>query len=413
MPVVTGERASSNVADSSLSDKLEPLDELIEEYLDRLRGEEVPAIDELCLMHPSLAEEIRRIFPMLSFLETAAATDTNGEISRPESTSRSAATAWCDLVPNQTFGRYQLRQRIGEGAMGTVFLAYDTELHRKVALKVPQLHSKSSAERFRTEARSMAMVEHPNLCPIYDVGQIDGQSFMSMAFVKGSSLDELLAESGPLPEREAADLVRQLTQAVAEIHKAGIEHRDIKPSNIMIDAQGKPFLMDFGLARLPRDLDEQLTREGDIVGSPAYLAPEQIESELGEAGTVSDVYSLGVVLFEVLAGRRPFIGSPLRVMRRVVTEDPPQLSSIRPGISRQLDAICSKALQRNPAKRFGSAAELATALEDFLESPPPAAIRSVSKPLLFGIGFTAVRHDVRLCCSHSTGWRGDHRACSR
>ena len=343
---------------SEPNEPLEPIDQLIEEYLDRGRGDVAATIEEYCESHPHLADQIRSLFPMIGLLEEAA--DNPTLVSRVGSgdTTVEDLSSSHELVPPTTFGRYEVHRELGRGGMGTVYLANDTELGRQVALKIPQLkHSATAAERFRREARSMASVEHANLCPIYDVGQIDGVNFMSMAYVEGKTLDQVLVDSGPLGEIEAIELIRQVAEGLAAVHNAGIIHRDFKPSNIIVATDGTPILMDFGLARHAVDVDAELTREGEIVGSPAYLAPEQIESELGEVGPASDVYSLGVVLFELVTGQRPFAGSTLRVLRRVVTEDPPSPSSVGAELSKTFDQLCQDALCRRPDARISSAGE--------------------------------------------------------
>ena len=348
---------------------LEPIDALIEDYVDLSRGSDRPSIEDYCQSHPHLADEIRRIFPMLSLLEDVAEQPTiHSRIESGDTASEEIKPA-VTLSPGESFGRYEIERKIGQGGMGTVYLALDTELRRHVALKIPRLAvASTAAERFRREAQAMASVDHPNLCPIYDVGQIEGIDFMSMAFVEGRSMDQLIADDRPAP-LEAARIVRDLARALAEVHKAGIIHRDIKPSNIMVTHDGKPMLMDFGLARTAIDLDAELTRDGEIVGSPAYLSPEQVESELGDVGTASDVYSLAVVLFELLSGRRPFQGTTFRVLRQVATETPPQLSSFVAGIPRRLDQLCERALTRDPSQRLQSSNDFAAELESYLAAP--------------------------------------------
>ena len=275
-----------------------------------------------------------------------------------------------DFTPGVAFGRYLIERKLGQGGMGTVYLAKDTHLGRLVALKIPKLSSTATAaERFRREAQAMASVDHPNLCPIYDVGQIDGINFMTMAFIEGRSLDQVVDGSDPMDVAAAVKLVRQLAQALAAVHDAGIIHRDIKPANIMITKDETPVLTDFGLARTAIDLDAELTREGEIVGSPAYLSPEQVESELGDVGPASDVYSLAVVLFQLVTGRRPFAGSTLRVLRQVATEKAPSVSSLVASVPRSLDQLCERALARDPSQRLNSANEFASELESVLETP--------------------------------------------
>ena len=360
---------------------LSPIDQLIEEYLDQGRGTDALAIEDYCQSHPHLAEQILHLFPMIGLLEDVAGNATLVSWGGSSDTATEYPSEHRELVPPTTLGRYAIQRVLGRGGMGTVYLARDTELGRQVALKIPRLeHSATAAERFRREARAMASLKHANLCPIYDVGRIDGVNFLCMAYVEGEALDQVLSDAGPLDELKAVGLIRQVAKGLAAVHDAGIIHRDIKPSNIIVATDGTPILMDFGLARHAIDLDAELTREGEIVGSPAYLAPEQIESELGEVGPASDVYALGIVLFELVTGRRPFAGSTLRVLGRVVTEEPPNPSSVTAGTSMALDQLCQDALRRMPENRISSAVELANRLDSW--PTKPAQRRKAITPLL-------------------------------
>ncbi len=196
--------------------------------------------------------------------------------------------------------------------MGSVYLAHDGQLDRSVALKVPHFTPEDGPEildRFYREARSAATLDHPNVCPIYDVGQIDGHHYVSMAFVEGRPLADLVEADKRLSQRQAAILVRQVAMAMAEAHRRGIIHRDLKPANIMINPRHEPVIMDFGLARRSDKRDAQLTKSGAIVGTPAYMSPEQVKGDPTGIGPGCDIYSLGVVLYELLTGRLPFEGS--------------------------------------------------------------------------------------------------------
>ena len=222
-------------------------------------------------------------------------------------------------------GRYRIIQEIGHGGMGTVYLALDGQLDRQVALKVPHFDPAQSPrlrERFYREARAAAAVEHPNLCPIYDVGEIDGLPFLSMAFIQGRSLSSLIKEKGRFSEGEAAEIVRKLAIALSTAHKRGVVHRDIKPGNIIVADTGEPILTDFGLARsLNRD-ETRLTQPGVLVGTPTYMAPEQVEADYEAIGPTCDIYSLGVVLYEMLTGRVPYRGPLLSVLSQIANAEP-------------------------------------------------------------------------------------------
>ena len=212
-------------------------------------------------------------------------------------------------------GRYDILGRLGAGGMGTVYKAHDPHLSRTVALKIPRIDTVSHdrakrLERFQREARSAAQVYHPHVCPIYDVGIHDGQPFVVMAYVEGQSLAERLAQQGRFDDvGEAVTLIRQLLDALAAVHEHGIIHRDLKPSNVLLDSGGRAVLTDFGLARLEQE-SERLTSDGVVVGTPAYMAPEQAGGQPERTGPWTDLYSVGIVFFEMLTGQLPFTGAP-------------------------------------------------------------------------------------------------------
>jgi serine/threonine protein kinase len=265
------------------------------------------------------------------------------------------------------FGRYRILNALGQGGMGAVYLAHDTQLDRRVALKVPHFgpNDGPGLERFYREARAAATLDHPNLCPVYDVGSIDGIHYMTMAFVEGQSLQHFLHSSLP-SAADAVALVRKIALALAEAHARGIVHRDLKPSNVMINQRGEPIVMDFGLARRVSAGDVRLTRSGSIVGTPAYMAPEQAAGETANLGQACDIYSLGVILYELLTGRLPFEGGVGEVLVQILTSQPPRPSTLRPGIDPLLEAVCLKALAKKPEERFRSMTEFAEALQETL-----------------------------------------------
>lgn len=267
------------------------------------------------------------------------------------------------------FGRYRIERLLGEGGMGAVYLARDTQLDRRVAIKIPKLDPRDvdGRERFLREARSMATVQHPNLCPIHDVGEIDGRTFLSMAYIDGRPLSRYLVKGSPVPEREAAAVVRKLALALDTAHQAGIVHRDLKPANVMIDRRHEPIVMDFGLAQRRVDGEATLTHEGAIVGSPAYMSPEQVEAEHHRIGPATDVYALGVLLFEMLCGRRPFEGSAASVLGKITQTEPPHPRELQPDLDHAIEAICRKAMAKQFENRIQSAGHLAELLGAWLQ----------------------------------------------
>jgi serine/threonine protein kinase len=271
-----------------------------------------------------------------------------------------------------SFGRYELTRLLGHGGMGAVYLARDTQLDRSVALKVPFFTAEDGPhvlERFFREARAAATLHHANICPIFDVGEINGIHFLTMAYIDGRSLAEVLRRGKqPISPRQAVTLVRRVALALAEAHRRQIVHRDLKPGNIMLTRDGTPIITDFGLARRCDTKDVRLTQSGTIVGTPAYMAPEQAKGKFEEMGPSCDIYSLGVILYEVLTRRLPFYGEPLELLAKLLTDEPEPPSQRCPAIDAALDAICLKALAKKPADRYATMTDFAAALGDYLKN---------------------------------------------
>ncbi|HKA06888.1 MAG TPA: serine/threonine-protein kinase, partial [Gemmataceae bacterium] len=268
------------------------------------------------------------------------------------------------------FGRYRVTKLLGEGGMGAVYLAHDSQLDRPVALKVPQFDAGDGPlmrERFLREARAAATLQHANICPVYDVGEIDGASYMTMAFIEGRSLAEVLRDQVRVDSRTIALLLRKIALALHQAHRKQVVHRDLKPGNIMLTEKNEPVVMDFGLARRG-GADARITRAGDIMGTPAYMAPEQASGIQEKIGPQCDVYSLGVILYEMLCGQVPFAGDTMAVLTQVLLDEPPPPSAHRPDVDPRLEAICQKAMAKKPENRYRSMAELAAAFTEFLKA---------------------------------------------
>jgi predicted Ser/Thr protein kinase/mono/diheme cytochrome c family protein len=281
------------------------------------------------------------------------------------------------------FGRYRIERLLGRGGMGSVYLAHDTQLDRRVALKVLRFRADDSPQardRFFREARAAATLEHPNICPVFDVGTSDGIPYLTMAYIEGMPLTEFTRDGQRLPPKQVAILVGKLALALAEAHQRGIIHRDIKPSNVMLNRRQEPILMDFGLARMATADDERLTRDGQALGTPAYMPPEQVNGQVEAMGPGCDIYSLGALLYEMLTGRTPFRGTVAEIMAAVLREEPRRPSTLRPGLDPRLDAICSKALAKKIADRYASMTELSAALEDYVQAgaAPPDGLQSTT-----------------------------------
>lgn len=266
-------------------------------------------------------------------------------------------------------GRYSVIERVGAGGMAEVYRARDELLGREVAVKVLSerfSRDRSFVERFRREAQSAANLNHPNIVSLFDYGADEGTYFIVMEFIDGKSLSDIIAEDGALLSERAAEISSDVAAALERAHEGGLVHRDIKSSNIMITRAGETKVTDFGIARAVGGDDQMtMTQTGMVIGTAAYLSPEQAQGNPVDGR--SDVYSLGVVLYEMLTGRTPFQGdTPLSIAYKHVREDPRPPSDFNPDVPEALDSICLKALAKNPENRFSSAREMHADLQRFL-----------------------------------------------
>jgi hypothetical protein len=327
--------------------------------------------------HPDLAGDLPALLETLRHLDTAVgdwkALAQPATLSVPAGVPRPLARP----LP-QAIGRYEVLAVLGEGGMGTVYKAHDPQLRRLVAVKVPRFDGPQTAravalQRFLREAHAAAGVRHPHVCPIHDVGEHDGLPFVVMDYVEGRSLAERL-EAGHFADcRAAAALVRQVADALDAVHARGLVHRDLKPGNILLDTGGRALLTDFGLAR-PLQAAEALTVAGELVGTPAYMAPEQLKPDAGAVGPWTDVYSLGVVLYQMLCGRLPFYGSVEGVLYQIAHATPPPPSQFREDLDPALGRILLRMLAKQPEARFRTAREVVEAIDRWSAGlPVPAA----------------------------------------
>jgi len=289
------------------------------------------------------------------------------------------------------FGRFRILREVGQGGFGTVYKAINTDLDQVVALKIPRSGSFVSDDEkrlFLREAKKAASLDHPAIVPIHDTGEVDGIPYIVAKFVEGTTLANYRMVRS-LDYRQCARLVAVVADAVQYAHDKGLIHRDVKPHNIMVDRSVSPVLMDFGLAK---DLQREITisTDGSLKGTPAYMSPEQAEGDDGNIDRRTDVYSLGVVLYELLTGELPFRGTPQKVLEQIRNSEPRQLRSLAGGIPVDLDTICRKALEKEPKRRYQSARALADDLRRWLENKPILARR---------VGF--IGRGWRLCRRHA------------
>src|SRR6266404_1763627 len=286
------------------------------------------------------------------------------------------------------FGDYELLEEIARGGMGIVFKARQISLNRLVALKLISagaLATEDLVKRFKAEAEAAASLSHPNIVPIYEIGEHQGQHYFSMGLIEGPNLREAFSQirnpkseirnESRWPLNTSAKLVSTIARAVHYAHQRGVLHRDLKPSNILLDAQGEPHLTDFGLAKLIQK-ESTFTHTHAVLGTPAYMSPEQARGEAKDVTTAADVYGLGAVLYETLTGSPPFAGgTSMETIRQVLDQEPRRPSIFNPEVDRDLETICLKCLEKEPSRRYGSAEAFADDLDRWLRSEPIAARR--------------------------------------
>jgi len=345
------------------------------------------ALEEMTRSHPDIAPQLREVFAVMSMADAVAeqsvifeADGSPGGMAAVDVPPPPAPAG--SFIPGSTqlpaaFGDYELVEELGRGGMGIVYRAVQKSLGRTVAIKMllrRDLAGPADLVRFRSEAEAAAHLDHAGIVSIFEVGEHDGHPFYSMQFIEGTTLAKRLAQ-GPLPPREAAEILAKVAEAVQAAHVRGVLHRDLKPSNILIDAAGEPRVSDFGLAKR-LEAGDSVTHTGAILGTPCYMSPEQAAGSRGDVGPTSDVWSLGAILYQMLTGRPPFqASSPMDTLLAVLEADPPLPRSIVPQVDRDLEMIALKTLQKPQDLRYASAAALAADLRAYLAGEPVAARR--------------------------------------
>jgi tetratricopeptide (TPR) repeat protein len=385
------------------------LDLIYNEVVLREEAGDRPQLEEYLGRFPRFRDQLRLQFQVHRALEAGVALGPDSrELPSPPADRTSPPLA---SEPVSVPG-YEILGELGRGGMGVVYLARQVALKRRVALKMILAGAHAGPKelaRFRTEAEAVARLQHPNIVQIYEVvDEPDGRPCLAMELVDGGSLAEPLAGT-PRPPRPAAELVQTLARAVHEVHRHGIVHRDLKPSNVLLTADGVPKITDFGLAKL-LDTDSGQTPSEAFLGTPSYMAPEQAAGRTRSIGPLSDIYSLGAILYELLTGRPPFRAeTPLDTVMQVIYREPVPPSRLQPKVTRDLETICLKCLEKMPSSRYPDAGELADDLGRFLAGesirgrPTPAwrralkwARRRPAAASLLGVGLTAVLLAIAL-----------------
>lgn len=283
-------------------------------------------------------------------------------------------------------GRFELKEEIGQGGFGQVFRAYDSQLDRQLAIKVPKFapNEKKKIRRFLSEARAAASLRHPNIVAVYERGRADGEYYIASEFIEGETLTDSISQQIP-DFRTAALWVRDMANALAYAHAENVIHRDIKSDNIMIGTNQRPQLMDFGLAKRLNE-DSSMTADGGLLGTPAYMSPEQARGETQNVGPKSDQYSLGVVLYELLVGRKPFEGPPHSIITKVTLEEPPTPQSLNANVPDDLQAICLKAMSKETKHRYSNLTKMEEDLDRWLDG-----YETIARPI------SSVERLVRWC----------------
>ena len=365
------EARSDDEPDGSVSPKETELAELISQLVDRIQGGEQLEFETICAQFPQYQEDLREIWGTLIVTDAVAAGVRSSTTSDGDPLDGNWITRSIPSLPFR-FGDYQLLEVIGRGGMGVVYRARQLSLNRVVAVKMIRENRPLDPEnrgRFLAEAEANARLVHPAIVPVFEVGEFAGHPFFSMQFVRGETLAARLKQ-GPMPQRLAARIMVEVCRAIGFAHRQGILHRDIKPSNILIDEHEEVRVTDFGLAKLV-DGGDSLTRPGAILGTPSYMSPEQAAGRSNSVGPVSDVYSLGTVLYHLLTGRPPFVAdSPMELAMQILEHDPPTPRLLEPRIDRDLEMIVQRSIQKPPDLRYVSADEMSDDLEAFLHDEP-------------------------------------------
>lgn len=360
---------------------------LIEKILAETRAGHEVDIERHAVENPDFAGELRSLWSVAAVADNFGSSISHARRTNEENAREALKYDWARLSrETPAFSDYELFEELGRGGMGVVYRARHKSLDRVIALKIllgGPIARRSELARFRAEAETAARLNHPNIVPVYAVGERDGLPFFTMRYVPGTTLAHRLAD-GPMDAREAAEILAPIARAIAHAHENGVLHRDLKPSNILIDSDGQPYVSDFGLAKRlfgePSDdpdateLLRAVTQTGAILGTPGFMSPEQAAGRGATIGASTDIYSLGAILYAMITGRPPFqAASPVDTVMMVLEQEPLPPQTLNPSVDRDLEMIALKCLQKPVELRYASAAELAADLEAYLADEPISA----------------------------------------
>jgi len=354
--------------------------------LPRAQSARVAEHVELCSRcEASLQALDRAEDPLVAALSGSTLPDARGADPVPPRLIEVARSARKDPSRPVKLGRFEFLEEVGSGSYGTVFKARDAQLGRTVAIKMlraSRLAGPDEVDRFLREARSFAQLKHPGIVTLYEIGHDEGEYYLVEEYVEGVTLADRMGRE-PVPFREAAEILTRVGEALDVAHRQGVIHRDIKPSNILLDSKGDPHLTDFGLAKCEGD-EKPMTHSGEVLGTPAYMSPEQARGESGRVDARTDVYSMGVILYELLTQERPFQGNRRMLILQVLEDEPRPPRQLNEKIPRDLETICLKAMAKDPSRRYATAQELADDLRRTLTGEPVRARPQTARERLWG-----------------------------
>jgi len=341
---------------------------VLAEYMQRIDAGETVDVDDICQAHPEIADELRSYVTGVAMVEDLLKSSAPSQSNADQETLKPEAAHDSDAaIIGQMFGRYKIERQLGEGAMGAVYLALDTQLDRRVALKIPKMGYGEKGEflaRFQWEAQAAARLNHAGICPVFDFGEQDGRPFISMAYIKGQPLSRYIGTT-QVNQQWMVDVIREVADALQQAHQQGVVHRDLKAGNVLINQEMKPVVTDFGLARKVNQTDEsRITHEGAIIGTPGYMSPEQVEGDSTKIGPATDIYALGVMLYELITGELPFRGSIHSILVQITRDEPRDPRKLNPDADPQLCDLAIKMMSKEIEQRPASMQEIVNRLTE-------------------------------------------------